>query len=230
MKKLIFCIIAALFIVTEGSSQIIKSLSLSGGYVRARPQGSLSLTSDFDPISSYGYAFGATFFQSERLTFSTDIGFIRKGHKTTFNITDTKGSSNNKITDKTYLNYIYFAPRIAYSLKKKVWSQYLFIAPRADLFVSARDKQIAEKPTSLKTNRTINLYNEQHNVAVFGLNVGLGMERKIAKHFMIGAEAIFWLDITNAVNIPEDVTNEGILSRNKAFSVSLTLKYLFIKG
>lgn len=229
MKKLIFTAIALFFVITEGNSQTIKSLSVSGGYVRASPQVSSPITSSFDAIRSYSFTFGATFFQSKRLTFSTDIGFIRKGHQTTTNITDTEGA-NNKITDKTYLNYIYFAPRIAYSLKKKVWNHYIFIAPRTDLFVSARAKQISEKPTSLETNRTINLYNEQHNVAVFGLNVGLGMERKIAKHFMIGAEAIFWLDITNAANVSEDKINEGIPSRNKAFSASLSLKYLFTKG
>ncbi len=229
MKKLVFCIIAALSIITTGNSQTIKSISVSSGFVRTN-QNNSSITRDFEPISSYHFAVGASFFQAKCFSLSTDVGLIRKGHKTIFNLTDAQGSPSYEVTDKTYLNYVYLAPRITYKYKMRAWEPLFFIAPRADFFVSARAKQVSDNETPYETNRTVNLYKDNHKKAVLGVNVGAGLQRNITSNIKLGVELIYWLDITKGVEIQDAKVNEGISQRNRALSASFSLKYLFTKS
>jgi hypothetical protein len=180
------------------------------------------------PINSYGGGISTSFWESNSFSFSTTIGFIRKGGAIKFTTTNSQGNSAGNGKTITGLNYIYIAPRFAYKKSYKKWNPFVFIAPRVDFFISATEKTIINGETVSKT-KNVTFYKDNHRNIVFGFNIGLGIERSITDQIAVGIEFGLWRDFTKPVVVNEP-NKTNVKTRNIVLTSFASIKYLLNKN
>lgn len=238
MKTTLLALIIVALSTANANAQRVKSFTLSGGVVSANNIRKINdnWSSAVDgPIYGWGIEAGAGLWAGKRLSFSVNAGYIQKGYmyKSPFTTSSQPQGTGQTLEIFTRLNYIYLAPRITYTYKIKRNSFFVFAAPRADYFVSAKETWYKNDLEFYKDekgrNGTIDFYNNNHKPIVVGLTGGFGVERRVYKNIAIALELAYWGDITKAVNIPKSANQQKYTEVNRAVTAWITFKHYFTK-
>lgn len=239
MKKLTLFAFASFLLFNYGCSQTIKSLSLSGGYVSNNHTGrhyssefDYNYTDESEPLSGWSVEVGTEFWRSKFFSFSTRLGYIKKGSQKVY----SNGTFKSRTKDR--YNYIYFSPRVDFRYKTKYVIPYIFIAPRVDYFVSARSQIYSNNELVWNYGPEYSLAETSIKRYVAGFNFGAGVEKEIYRNISASIDFNVFRDITftsyseneQLIASTGKIVKATSTLKSMAFVTSLTIKYNFTKS
>ena len=208
----IFLILTSLLL-----GQVVQSVGIKSGVSIANQTWfykSINLTLKKDKILGSYSALTVDFIKSKYFNIATDIGYCQKGctekiQATTVNMPEGTGVYK---TYNTKFNYFSFSPLVKTKYTTTHFIPYIILGARIDYQLS------------YKSDLYLKQFESNFHKTILGLSSGAGMEFKI-KNFGINTEFQYQYDITKLVDTPPSAINTGLRINNKAFVISIGLKY-----
>ena len=219
MKK-IFITTVFILTLTLGHTQIIKSIGIKSGLTFANQDWTYSpinFPQDKHYKTGLYEALTLEFFNHKHFSLVTDLSFNQKGYKETVleRTVDQPEGTGQYITINSTFNFITLCPMLKYRVDIKSFSPYIFAGPRIDYY------------TSYSSYANFSLTEKDFTKPIFGLTSGVGIEYKKNK-IGIMIEGQYLSDFSHFYKntVPNGVS---LTIDNKAFAVSLGIKYYFGK-
>jgi len=203
------------------NGQIINSVGIKTGLSVANQTWyykSINMTLKKDYKLGLYSAMTVDFLKSKYFNITTDIGYCSKGN--TEKVPNTSGfipqGDGTYTTYNTMFNYFSFSPLLKIKYAIAHFIPYVLLGLRWDY-------QLSYKSDFNYTQIENDFYK-----SIYGLTCGTGIEYKI-KNIGINSEFQYQYDITKLMDTPASPTNTGLEINNKAFIISIGLKYYFHK-
>jgi hypothetical protein len=242
MKKAVILFFFAFVFSVVVKAQLIKSISVSGGYAISTSNEYINLqnypehiTVTQNPVQTWGAEVGVSFFEKKYFSIGLNIGVLNKLSETMYDADLSKIKPHPLqcfyvLVDElqqNHFNYIYLSPRISFHKKLKKYTPYFYISPRLDFLVAGKQSVIYTHDHSGKIyQESEKRKNEIENINPFLINgtFGVGLKRAISSKFSLGIELSNFLDFQPAIK-QENASN---LKFNN-YAAFFTLQYSFTK-
>ena len=203
------------------NGQVVKSIGIKGGVSVASQTWhykSTDLTLKKDNRIGFYSAITLEFFKSKYLSLTTDFSYCEKGstekiQNTTVDMPEGDGTYK---TYDTKFGYFTLSPMLKGRYETAHFVPYALLGLRLDYQLS------------YKSDFNYQQIEKDFHKAIFGANFGIGAEYKI-KHLGIFLETQYHYDFTKLMDTPSSANNTGIEINNRAFIISIGLKYYLKK-
>jgi hypothetical protein len=216
MKQTIL-VLTGIVSITCAKGQVFNSFGVKlGASIANQTWQYKSIDEELDTENRTGFysALTVDFFNSKYLNLTTDIAYCQKGH--TIEVQNTtidmpEGDGTYKTMD-TRFDYIVLNPMLKVKYEANHFIPYALLGIRMDSQLSYKsDFDLQEIDGDIKKS-------------LWGLNCGIGVEYKLNK-FGVFIESQYLPDFSKVIDMPATTNNTGLEVTNKAFVVSLGLKY-----
>lgn len=154
-------------------------------------------------------------FRKKVFSLALDLGYMQKGYQDDFAITDEfnpEGTGETK-TVVSRFDFLSLSPTAKFRLQKKHFATYLFAGPRFDYYLGYyTNDQYDSEPSDI-------------NAMTFGVSYGIGLEY-LCDRLVFSVESQHQPDLTKLIDSPASINNSGLNVINRAFAVTLGIKYI----
>ncbi len=212
MKKTGLLLIGlSIAIITNG-----QTLNIQGGTSISKLDWKIG-TQDIEPFKQiligYSVFAGIDYFDKTYFNLSSNLGFIRKGGKGTFTITNQLGEPIDEFTQKVKLDYVTVNTTfdIKYPIRNKI-IPFISVGPRIDYLIN-----YSKEIDGLNDINALEKYN-------IGLILGGGIKYNFSK-IQIGLRADYYLNFNKIADWPAEIGNLGGSVKDKTMSINLIFVY-----
>ena len=231
MKKLLLILLIPMIGLGQSSNDKYLFLETGINFSNAYYDYSIETVDfSFSNMTSTYFSISSDIFSKNNFIVAGNVMYNRRGiglGEITF--TDINGNVLYKFEAFNYASYLSFSPTIKYSLTKKIITTYLFLSPQIDFKINDNVYLKSDYNMNISGNLSHNQLKEGYDFYDFsgistGINIGIGVTKKIANYLILGIEYKFWHNITGKITETEERFFDPKIYNVKARSSVILLK------